>query len=166
MSNWKDLCGSCGKIACVCVRHLASVDVPIPSEEIKPVGKCCKCNVAVAEPWHENGDTMALDIITGMAARPDLVHCWSCSRKSIIEKGRQRIVEKAKERDAINPQHYKAHPSGVECIQITEHYGFNIGNAIKYLWRAGLKTDSPIEDFRKAIWYIEREISKRIKEGK
>lgn len=58
------------------------------------------------------------------------------------------------------PEHYNSHPSGVECITITEHYGFNIGNAIKYLWRAGLKGDT-VEDLKKAVWYINREIQKR-----
>ena len=33
-----------------------------------------------------------------------------------------------------HPPHYTQHPSGVECITITEHYNFNVGNAIKYLW--------------------------------
>lgn len=68
--------------------------------------------------------------------------------------------------DAVNhPKHYTSHPSGVECIQVTQHYNFCVGNAIKYLWRAGLKsetnTDSKqkqIEDLNKAIWYIRREI--------
>ena len=64
--------------------------------------------------------------------------------------------------DPVNhPKHYTAHPSGVECIQITEHMGFNLGNAMKYVWRADLKHDA-IEDLRKAIWYIQREIEKRI----
>lgn len=64
-------------------------------------------------------------------------------------------------KDRINPDYYKSHPSGVECINITRHYCFSIGNAIKYLWRAGLKTEEglqdkekEIEDLRKAIWYI------------
>lgn len=61
----------------------------------------------------------------------------------------------------INPKHYKEHPSGVECITITEAFSFNLGNAIKYIWRAGLKDPDPITDLRKAIWYIEREISRR-----
>lgn len=64
--------------------------------------------------------------------------------------------------DAVNhPQYYCNHPSGIECIDITRHYCFSIGNAIKYLWRAGLKKDAAlddrqkeIEDLRKAIWYI------------
>ena len=65
--------------------------------------------------------------------------------------------------DPVNhPSHYTSDPSGVECIQVTRHRNFCIGNAIKYLWRAGLKDaenpDKEIEDLRKAIWYIEEEI--------
>jgi hypothetical protein len=61
-----------------------------------------------------------------------------------------------------HPKHYTSHPSGVECIQITEHMGFNLGNAIKYIWRADEK-GRDVEDMHKAIWYINREISKRTK---
>ena len=61
--------------------------------------------------------------------------------------------------DNVNhPKHYTEHPSGVECITVAEHMGFNIGNAIKYLWRAGRKDATPTDDdLRKAVWYIERE---------
>lgn len=63
--------------------------------------------------------------------------------------------------DPVNhPAHYTSHPAQIECIQVTEHYNFCIGNAIKYLWRAGLKNPDPIEDLRKAHWYIEREIER------
>jgi hypothetical protein len=63
--------------------------------------------------------------------------------------------------DMVNhPPHYNAHPSGVECITIVEHLPFNIGSAIKYLWRCGLKGDE-IEDLRKAAWYVNREIERR-----
>lgn len=69
--------------------------------------------------------------------------------------------------DPVNhPRHYTSHPSGVECIQIARHHNFNIGNAIKYLWRAGLKTASgdlrakQIEDLEKARWYIADEIKR------
>ena len=63
--------------------------------------------------------------------------------------------------DAVNhPSHYTGHPSGVECITITEHMGFCLGNAVKYIWRADLKADA-IEDLKKARWYIDREISRR-----
>jgi hypothetical protein len=60
------------------------------------------------------------------------------------------------------PAHYTNHPSGIECIQITEHMGFNVGNAFKYIWRADLKGNA-IEDLKKARWYLDREISKRLK---
>ena len=63
--------------------------------------------------------------------------------------------------DTVNhPKHYTSHPSGVECIQITEHMSFNVGNVVKYLWRADEK-GAPLEDLRKARWYLDREISKR-----
>ena len=63
--------------------------------------------------------------------------------------------------DNVNhPKHYTAHPSGVECIDITEHLNFCIGNAMKYLWRVDDKGD-PIENLQKAKWYIEREIHRR-----
>jgi len=62
-----------------------------------------------------------------------------------------------------NPKHYTSHPSGIDCIQITEHMGFNLGNAIKYVWRSDLKNDA-IEDLNKAIWYIQREIERRKKQ--
>lgn len=67
--------------------------------------------------------------------------------------------------DNVNhPKHYTSHPSGIECIQVTEYMGFNLGNAVKYVWRADLKSDA-IEDLKKAKWYIEREIQKREKEN-
>ena len=58
-----------------------------------------------------------------------------------------------------NPSHYTSHPSGIECITITKHFNFCLGNAIKYIWRAGLKDDA-IEDLRKAIWCLDREIKR------
>jgi hypothetical protein len=60
------------------------------------------------------------------------------------------------------PSHYTSHPSGVECITITEYMGFNLGNAIKYIWRADLKhSDEGEADLQKALWYIQRELIRR-----
>lgn len=65
------------------------------------------------------------------------------------------------EEDVIeHPRHYTSHPSGIECIEITEHMGFCLGNAFKYITRLGLKDDIA-QDLRKAVWYIDREIDKR-----
>lgn len=61
--------------------------------------------------------------------------------------------------DAVeHPAHYTSHPSGVECITVTEHMSFLRGNAVKYLWRAGEKGDA-LTDLRKARWYLDREIA-------
>ena len=63
--------------------------------------------------------------------------------------------------DTVNhPSHYIGHPSGIECIQVTEHMNFCLGNAVKYIWRCDDK-DEAIENLRKACWYIEREIERR-----
>lgn len=75
-------------------------------------------------------------------------------------------------KDAVNhPEHYTSDPSGVECIEITQHRDFCVGNAIKYLWRAGLKksadksaVEKEIEDLRKAAWYINKKIELLINE--
>lgn len=60
--------------------------------------------------------------------------------------------------DPINPDHYKHLP--VQAIEVTRHFTFNLGNAIKYIWRAGKKSKNAVEDLRKAIWYIEDEIAR------
>jgi hypothetical protein len=61
--------------------------------------------------------------------------------------------------DVVNhPQHYTSIVPGIECIQVTEHFNFNRGNAIKYVWRAGAK-GSELEDLKKARWYLDREIA-------
>ncbi len=57
------------------------------------------------------------------------------------------------------PRHYTTHPSGVECLDVAEHMSYCLGNAIKYIWRAGKKGDA-VEDLRKAVTYLEREIAR------
>jgi len=60
-----------------------------------------------------------------------------------------------------NPLHYTSDPSGIECIEITRHRSFNIGNAFKYLWRSGLKYEAKtIQYLEKAIFYIKDEINR------
>lgn len=65
------------------------------------------------------------------------------------------------ESEVAHPKHYTQHPSGIECIDVVEHMSFNIGNAVKYLWRTGLKPNEPaVRDLQKAVWYINREIER------
>jgi hypothetical protein len=80
-------------------------------------------------------------------------------------------LEEIESANVNHPKYYTTHPSGIECIEIARHYCFSIGNAIKYLWRAGLKKDASlddkqkeIEDLEKAIWYINDRI-KQLKYG-
>ena len=60
--------------------------------------------------------------------------------------------------NAISPQHYQKHPSGLECISVARDQTFCIGSALKYLWRAGHKGDR-LEDLQKSrqylVWAIE-----------
>jgi len=79
--------------------------------------------------------------------------------RSSRKEGENNMHEK---KDVIkHPSHYTSHPSGIEVIQITEHMGFCIGNAIKYIMRAGIKNKNLyVEDLEKAIWYLKREIQR------
>lgn len=76
--------------------------------------------------------------------------------------------------DADDPVEHPAHYTSssarcpqcgrqIECIDVVEHMSFPLGNAIKYLWRAGIKTDDPIQDLKKSVWYIQREIGRLMK---
>lgn len=99
---------------------------------------------------------------------PTETHFFVYVKKEIVDKVAKlsKIDYDQPTADAVNhPTHYCSDPSGVECIDITQHRDFCIGNAIKYLWRAGLKQDADktakekqIEDLKKAIWYINAEI--------
>lgn len=63
--------------------------------------------------------------------------------------------------DPVNhPAHYTSHPSGIECIEVTRWMNFNLGNALKYIWRAGNKGNA-LEDLKKARWYLDDEIKRR-----
>ena len=82
----------------------------------------------------------------------------------VIDSPRMEIDEEKKElvanmEQVEHPKHYCSHPSGVECIQVTEWMNFNLGNAIKYIWRASLK-GKELQDLKKAVWYIQREIER------
>jgi hypothetical protein len=67
--------------------------------------------------------------------------------------------------DEINKaKHYNLHPSGVECIEIIEHFEFNIGQVVKYAWRAGLKdSESKLKDLQKCLYYAKRAVEKEEK---
>lgn len=77
--------------------------------------------------------------------------------------GIKKLTSDLPKKEAVkHPTHYGKHPSGIECIDVVQHMSFNLGNAVKYIWRADLKNDA-IEDMKKAIQYLEFEIAKRTK---
>ncbi len=90
------------------------------------------------------------------------VSCSQCGAVS-VDASHFDVLKNCKTRRNQNivdhPPHYTSSASGIECIDVTEHLTFCIGNAIKYLWRAGLKGDA-LEDLRKAAWYVQREIGR------
>lgn len=62
--------------------------------------------------------------------------------------------------DAINPGHYQS--GDMEAIDVIEAFfpdSFHLGNAFKYIARAGKKGDA-IEDLQKSVWYVQREIER------
>lgn len=76
--------------------------------------------------------------------------------------------DEEEEPEMVNhPRHYNSNPSGVECLTVIRWMTLNAGTAVKYIWRAGFKVpqgksarDAAIEDYRKAIFYLEDEIKR------
>lgn len=66
----------------------------------------------------------------------------------------------AKKETVDHPEHYNLHPSGVECIKVIQWMTFNVGTAVKHLWRCDHKHPDPIEDLKKARRYIDFEIER------
>ena len=60
-----------------------------------------------------------------------------------------------------HPEHYGGKNDPYEAIKVISAWrlGFSLGNAIKYIRRAGIKTKDPIEDLKKARWYINHYIA-------
>ncbi|WP_242678556.1 DUF3310 domain-containing protein [Psychrobacter pygoscelis] len=99
----------------------------------------------------------AIDDFTDTCPLSEFLDEYEFVRKGVNKASAVNLVD-----DAVNhPPHYTSDPSGIECIQITRHRNFNIGNAIKYLWRNGLKDgNDSTQDLKKAVWYIQDEIAR------
>lgn len=132
-----------------------------------------KDTITVAGKTYRTAPELAKDICAGCAFDLGSKHCdeafsqYNCHTNA----DEKRIIwiedttpEPSEQRDddpVNHPSHYTSHPSGVECIQVTEHMTFNCGNAIKYIWRNGLKDgQANTQDLQKAIWYLNREIER------
>lgn len=123
-----------------------------PMFDFSPINMVCRHCTCV---WKNNGDgTVSL-------AAPGMKSCAKCEANTFAACGEASGIPAPVPQDLVNhPKHYTSHPSGIECIRITEHMNFCLGNAVKYIWRADEKGNS-LEDLQKAAWYIAREIDRR-----
>lgn len=109
-----------------------------------------------------NCKTCSGDVLTQMDCKR--LDCPCFVRKADPSLG-EILKQHAQDGNVNHPPHYKSHPSGIECIEVTEHMNFCLGNAVKYIWRCGEK-GKPIEDLKKARWYLDREIARRTDQGR
>ena len=134
--------------------------------------------IEVAEELYKQIDKVQLHLVNSRLNNDDEgkksaiseMETAMCNAMQLLKCFIERKDREQKNDNVNHPAHYNSHPSGIECIEIARHHNFNIGNSMKYLWRAGLKseegmedTDKQVEDLNKAIWYIKDEI-KRITE--
>ena len=138
----------------VSINDVDQIDVSVLSDEINKV-------VTI---HHTNGENESFNIGYNDEMKKQIISfIHELADNNEINTGMDRLHPME---DKVNsPSHYTGHPSGIECIDITEHYDFCVGNAIKYLWRAGLKKEAgvsdkekEIEDLKKAAYYIDRKI--------
>ena len=136
------------------------VVVGIPGENGKR-GEVTKTDVRAHWPIEIKFGTTGLGLATEDELEFEHIYDALSSLAVEVDSRPAEVQGESASEDVVNhPSHYTSHPSGIECIQVTEHMNFNLGNATKYVWRAGLKSDDPIQDLKKARWYIEREIQR------
>lgn len=69
-------------------------------------------------------------------------------------------IKKPKDSAVDHPSYYQGKIEVIDFIE-DKHLGFNLGNCVKYISRHQLKhKDNPVEDLKKARWYLDREISR------
>ncbi|MES9589984.1 DUF3310 domain-containing protein [Streptomyces sp. NPDC094045] len=133
---------------------------PYPYEvEFKTSGGLCFAPEELARTPEQNPGRRMLDETQGLSFGVDALEAHKVMKQAVSSTSKVVVRHDSVER----PGHYTSHPSGIECIEITKHMNFALGNAVKYIWRAGLKDDA-IQDLEKARQYIDIEI-KRLKES-
>jgi hypothetical protein len=114
----------------------------------------------LGKPYGDINGSLISPELLAEADRQDML-TYGRNSKCIANPPEQEVNDLVRYKDAINPPHYKEHPSGIECIQITEHMNFCCGNAVKYIWRHAMKGGK--QDLEKAIWYLQRELRREAK---
>jgi len=158
MIKMTNVCPYCGeewweKHECHGTRALAAAEAAAEAEEQRLRSLQAIDKLLASQDW---GDVLFGDL-SGYTFAEDVAGC-----QADWDNNQSWGDNPDKDHDAVDhPKHYTSHPSGVECIDITKHYNFQIGSAMKYLWRQGLKdekgldpVEKQIQDCKKAIWYI------------
>ncbi|MER6912258.1 DUF3310 domain-containing protein [Streptomyces sp. NPDC000594] len=127
---------------------------PYPNEvQLRHGGALCFTDAELTHTAESSPGRRLLNETSGLAMGVDPFKAQEVMKKAFSK-------PKPPSSSVLSPTHYTSHPSGIECIQITKHLNFPVGNAIKYLWRADLKGDA-VEDLEKARTYIDIEIERR-----
>lgn len=136
------------------------MDPPVETSTL-PKTSCFLC-AAGERPLHGGSCTEPPVVGASYKKVATVPQCTKCGSRHLLGECRPNVppVTPTKPEAVDHPAHYGKHPSGVECITVVECLGFNIGNVIKYCWRADEK-GHPIEDLEKAAWYLAREIKRR-----
>ncbi|MER6380795.1 DUF3310 domain-containing protein [Streptomyces sp. NPDC001127] len=130
---------------------------PYPNDvQLRRGGALCFTDDELMPATESNPGRRLLNETKGIALGVDTYKAQEVMKSAFTSSIPPNSTESAVE----HPLHYTSHPSGIECIEITKHMNFPLGNAIKYLWRADLKGRA-IEDLEKAKTYIEIEIKRR-----
>ncbi|MEV0445266.1 DUF3310 domain-containing protein [Streptomyces spectabilis] len=124
--------------------------------QLRTGGALCFTDDELMYAAERNPGRRLLDEADGLAHGIDTHKAQEVMKAALTEPGTPNTEPSAVD----HPPHYTSHPSGIECIEITKHLNFPLGNAIKYLWRADLKGNA-IEDLEKARTYIDIEIQRR-----
>ena len=102
--------------------------------------------------------------IDGAIISPEIVKLTYKSEPTIDNGGRPNVIGSSDRTNVLRPNHYGGKDNPYEAIKVIDAWnlGFNLGNVIKYVSRAGKKDPAKaIEDLEKAATYLQFEISKR-----
>jgi len=91
----------------------------------------------------------------------DTDHRGACWTQDDAVATQQQPQKRATDDPVTSPAHYKT-DAGMEAVDVMEAFnlGLHLGNAVKYILRAG-KKDDYAQDLRKAIWWLQREVDRQ-----
>lgn len=102
-------------------------------------------------------DNYLIDQVQGLPAVKKGFNSSPIAEEALLDVNPNDLLRRAD--STIRPNHYRT-SSGVELFEVTDDLNFNLGNVVKYVFRAGRKSDNILEDLKKAQTYLQREIER------